>query len=227
MNDIVPFQFCEQPVRVLDRNGEPWWIASDVTAILEFRMASDATRSLDEDEKGYADVRTPGGMQNVVIVNESGVYTLIFRSKAEKARDFRRWVTHEVLPAIRRTGRYEHPGSDGRIPYPEQIDTLRAAARMGLIPRAEARRRGLHILASIGLADEPPTPEQERLDHAVRWLRREYTAGETFSARSRTPRHAAPQAATQERAPAVPAVRSPRPAPAGTGNRRAPQPSRR
>lgn len=106
MSNIIPFTFQGADVRTLVIDGEPWWIASDVSSVLGYRMASDATRTLDEDEKGTHLVRTPGGDQNVTIVNEPGLYSLILRSRLDKAKAFKRWVTHEVIPSIRRTGSY-------------------------------------------------------------------------------------------------------------------------
>ncbi|GIF14835.1 phage antirepressor KilAC domain-containing protein [Actinoplanes teichomyceticus] len=107
MNDLAIFNYADVEVRTVLVDGEPWFVAADVCAILNFRMASDALRNLDEDEKGYALVRTPGGEQRMSTVSESGLYALIFRSRNDSAKKFRRWVTDEVLPAIRKTGRYE------------------------------------------------------------------------------------------------------------------------
>ncbi|MCK9928116.1 phage antirepressor KilAC domain-containing protein [Frankia sp. Mgl5] len=107
MTEIVPFDFEGTAVRVLTIDGEPWWVAGDVTRVLGYRLASDAVRWLDDDEKGTQPVRTPGGVQNALVVNEPGLYSLILRSKIEEAKRFKRWVTHEVIPSIRRTGRYE------------------------------------------------------------------------------------------------------------------------
>ena len=106
LNDIIAFSFQGAEVRTLIVGGEPWWVASDVSSVLGYRMASDATRMLDEDEKGTHQMRTPGGEQNITLINESGLYSLILRSRLGKAKDFRRWVTREVLPSIRRTGSY-------------------------------------------------------------------------------------------------------------------------
>ncbi|MCM3884118.1 phage antirepressor KilAC domain-containing protein [Frankia sp. R82] len=105
--EIVPFAFEGHEVRAFLVDDEPWWVAKDVTDILGYRIAGDATRWLDDDEKGTHPVRTPGGLQNLTVVSEPGLYKLILRSRAKKAQAFTRWVTHEVLPEIRRTGRYE------------------------------------------------------------------------------------------------------------------------
>ena len=100
------FGFNDKTVRVIMRDGEPWWIAKDVADILGFRDAFNAVRLLDEDEKDTQKVSTLGGEQTMTVINESGVYALIFRSSKPEAKRFRKWVTSEVLPEIRRTGLY-------------------------------------------------------------------------------------------------------------------------
>jgi anti-repressor protein len=94
---------------VTDEQGDPWFVAADVARILGYREAHDLTRGLDADEKGPQIVRTLGGEQSMVTVTEAGLYSAIMRSRAEAAKAFRRWVTHEVLPAIRKTGSYGRP----------------------------------------------------------------------------------------------------------------------
>lgn len=103
------FEFNSRELRTTVLDDEPWFVAADVCTILEFRMASDALRALEDDEKGYALMRTPGGEQRMSIVNESGLYALIFRSRTAGAKKFRKWVTSEVLPTIRKTGAYNVP----------------------------------------------------------------------------------------------------------------------
>lgn len=106
MNNLINFQYGKRPVRTLLRNNEPWFVAKDACDILGYRMASDATRLLDDDEKGTHTISTLGGPQEMIIINEPGLYTLIFGSRKPEAKAFKRWVTHEVLPAIRKTGSY-------------------------------------------------------------------------------------------------------------------------
>jgi len=107
MQEIVLFDFHGKSVRVIrDEQVEPWWVAADIAQILEYRMASDMTRFLDNDERGTQIVRTPSGDQNMLVINESGLYSAILRSRKPEAKDFRRWITHEVLPALRKTGQY-------------------------------------------------------------------------------------------------------------------------
>lgn len=109
MTDVQPFHFPDtgQSVRTLTVDGEPWFVGRDVCMVLGIaNPAATLAKVLDEDEKGVAIVYTPGGDQQVSIVNESGLYSLILRSRKPEAKRFKRWVTHDVLPAIRKTGSY-------------------------------------------------------------------------------------------------------------------------
>ena len=102
-------------VRVLAIDSEPWFVASDVAKALGYRMASDMTRRLDEDEKGTRSMRTPSGEQDMTIITESGLYNAILGSKVPDAKRFKRWVTHDVLPTIRKHGMYATPQSIERM----------------------------------------------------------------------------------------------------------------
>lgn len=94
---------------VRDEDGEPMFVAKDVAVILGYRDAEKLTRRLEEDEKGTRSVGTPGGEQQMAVITESGLYSAILGSRVPEARAFKRWVTHEVLPALRREGAYEVP----------------------------------------------------------------------------------------------------------------------
>ncbi len=107
------FNYNGNQVRTVVVNGEPWFVAKDVCEILEITWVKDAVEGLDEDEKGRAIIPTPGGNQQMTIINEPGLYSLVLRSRKPEAKQFKRWITHEVLPAIRKTGGY----STKRIPY--------------------------------------------------------------------------------------------------------------
>jgi len=107
---IIPFKFGKQQVRTLLIDDQPWFVAADVSSALEYRIAGDMTRNLDEDEKGTQIVRTLGGDQEMLVINESGLYSAILRSRKQEAKRFKKWVTAEVLPAIRKHGRYEDHG---------------------------------------------------------------------------------------------------------------------
>jgi prophage antirepressor-like protein len=139
---LQQFTYAGQGVRTLDVAGEPWFIAADVAGILDYRMASDMTRRLDVDDKGYAKVRTPGGEQEVVIISEAGLYDSIFRSNSEGAKPFRRWVTGTVLPTIRKTGSFDTADEIPALPR-TFADALRQLADTceqleAVAPKAEA-----------------------------------------------------------------------------------------
>ena len=106
---ITPFNFNDHAVRVLQIEDAPWFVATDVAESLGYKSPKDAASYLDDDEKGSAIVRTPGGDQKLTVINESGLYALVLRSRKPEARKFAKWVTSEVLPAIRKTGSYSLP----------------------------------------------------------------------------------------------------------------------
>ena len=117
---VIPFEYKANEVRAIrDENGEPWFVAKDVCDILGYVNSRDVIRTLDEDERNTVDISDgiegqngQPGNPNVNVISESGLYTLIIRSNKEAAKPFRRWVTHEVLPALRKTGTYTVPGSE-------------------------------------------------------------------------------------------------------------------
>lgn len=108
MNEIQTFESDQfGTVRaVRGEDGEPMFVAKDVCAALEVKNSRDALARLDDDEKGVVLTDTPGGEQQMQAVNEAGLYVLVLSSRKPEARAFKRWVTHEVLPALRRDGGY-------------------------------------------------------------------------------------------------------------------------
>lgn len=96
----------KHPVRVVIKNEAAWFVAADLARALGFRDATNATRGLEDDERGTHIVSTPTGQQLMTIVNESGAYALVFNSRRPEAKVFRKWITAEVLPAIRQHGIY-------------------------------------------------------------------------------------------------------------------------
>lgn len=93
-------------IRVVEQDGEPWFVAADVCRALDLSDTSKSLERLDEDEKGTSLIRTLGGEQQMSIVNEPGLYSLVLGSRKPEAKAFKRWITHEVLPSIRQTGGY-------------------------------------------------------------------------------------------------------------------------
>lgn len=105
MNEI--FNFHGQDVRAVTINNEPYFVGKDVAGILGYSGTAKAIRThVDGEDKGVTTMDTPGGKQDLVIINESGLYSLILSSKLPQAKEFKRWVTSEVLPTIRKNGMF-------------------------------------------------------------------------------------------------------------------------
>lgn len=150
MNQIVAFDFESHNVRVvMDENAKPWFVAADVAQSLDYRMASDMTRSLDDDERGTQILRTPSGDQEMLVINESGLYSAILKSRKPEAKRFKRWVTHDVLPSIRKTGSYAAPGSVATFPAPAQ-DRVCAILLIGeAIAKVPGVKPGIAMAATL------------------------------------------------------------------------------
>lgn len=109
---VISAVFSSNTIRMIVIKGEPWWVASDVCRVLGISNTGDAIADLDEDEKNtIAIADSIRGNPNRSTINESGLFALIFRSRKPEARRFRKWVTSEVLPQIRRTGSYVPPNN--------------------------------------------------------------------------------------------------------------------
>ncbi len=106
MNEMQVHIYQDEEVRTFLINGEPCFVASDLCDILDIGRVHDAVRGLDDDEKGTDSIRTPGGVQQLTYVTEAGMYSLVLRSRKPEAKAFKRWLTHDVLPEIRKTGQY-------------------------------------------------------------------------------------------------------------------------
>lgn len=140
MNELQVFKnedFGE--VRSLVVDNEPWFVGKDVARALGYgegkSLNNAVARHVDEEDKGVTEMMTPGGKQNLTIINESGLYSLILSSKLQTAKKFKRWVTSEVLPAIRKTGQYQVPNdpiSALRLMFEAQTQTNEAVAKHDL-----------------------------------------------------------------------------------------------
>ena len=108
MNEIKIFENTQfGQIRVIERDGEPWFVGKEVADILGYTNPQKAIRDhVDDEDRGVNELFTPGGKQEVTIINESGLYSLVLRSNLPAAKQFKRWVTSEVLPAIRKSGGY-------------------------------------------------------------------------------------------------------------------------
>lgn len=150
MTALDVFTYSGQDVRTVIVDGEPWFVTTDVAAILGYRDAFNLTRRLDDDDKGTHLVSTPGGMQLVGIINEPGLYAAVLGSQVESARAFKRWVTHEVLPSIRRTGQY---GSQLPASFAEALELAAAEARRVEALEAQAAVDAPKVAAYDALMD--------------------------------------------------------------------------
>ena len=160
--------------RVIDRNGEPWFILQDVAKRLGVKNPSDLAARLDEDEKGVAEIDTLGGKQKLRIINESGLYSAILGSNKPEAKRFKKWVTSEVLPSIRKTGSF-----GGRVPafikrFNENWDRV-DNAYFSVISELATRLWGRLEMVGHLMADRAPDGKQLRPDNSVgslfaRWM---------------------------------------------------------
>ena len=114
MNDLQVFDYNGSAVRTVEKDSEVWFVAKDVCDVLELADVTTALRPLDEDEKSLREISGAAQTRMMNIINESGLYSLIFRSNKPEAKVFSRWVRHDVLPQIRKTGNYSTTSSDSK-----------------------------------------------------------------------------------------------------------------
>ena len=133
-------------VRMQMIKDEPWFAAKDVCELLGLDDSRQAVSRLDDDEKGVINSDTLGGKQELTFVNESGMYALIFQSRKPQARAFRRWVTGEVLPSLRKYGYYVAPGAQLTDEQREELERV----MMGRMRRYLSRRDYIQVARSTG-----------------------------------------------------------------------------
>lgn len=140
MNELKTFENPEfGKVRTVAIHGEPWMVGKDVALALGYSNPRDAlSKHVDSDDKGVSQIATPSGVQEMTIINESGLYSLVLSSKLPSAKKFRRWVTAEVLPSIRKTGGYNLPKD-----YPSALRALADAEekRLALVAENETQKQ--------------------------------------------------------------------------------------
>lgn len=164
---VQPFDFNGHNVRVVMRDGEPWFVAADVCVILEIGNTSDAVGRLDGADLGQAEVRnTRGEMRPTNVINESGLWELVIRSDKPEAKPFRRWVTSEVLPSIRRTGGYSlaAPTLSPLDTLQAMIDQLRAQEARALAIESRTAVIEAKVSAGAGEYDEFTTLAYAKLN---------------------------------------------------------------
>jgi prophage antirepressor-like protein len=170
------FHYNGSRLRTVIKDGEPWFVARDVCDILEIANGRDALNRIDEDEKGVVLTDTPGGTQQMAAVNEPGLYSLVLGSRKQEAKQFKRWVTHEVLPDIRKTGVYVVPTSleDLIIMQAQSVKELKTKVEQ-IEERAQAAHHRIDNMDKIDILGNL----QQRLNAMIR----KYAAnrGLTFS----------------------------------------------
>jgi len=162
---LAPFDFEGRQVRIVtDAQGEPWFVAADVLSTIS--LDRKALERLDDDEKGVNSIHTPGGVQEMTTVNEPGLYALVLGSRKAEAKRFKRWVTHEVLPAIRKTGSYAVPAI-AALPAPTQ-DRVTSLLLIGeAVAKVPGVKAGIAMAATLTCIHENTGLAIETLRHAL------------------------------------------------------------
>ena len=167
---VQSFNFNQNQIQVINKDGEAWFIASEIAAMFGYRDAANLTRILDDDEKGTHNVSTLGGKQDVSVINESGFYHAAFKSHKAEVKPFRKWVTSEVLPAIRKTGGYQisdgpaaKTTADDRTPLRQAVAAL--VGRKGI--DYSTAYGMIHQRFNVGAIEDLPA---EKLPEAVAYV---------------------------------------------------------
>jgi len=142
---VTPFSFETNQLRVVTRDGEPWFVAADVCAALTLTNSRMALERLEKDEKGVSSIDTLGGTQKMIVIDESGLYSLVLGCRKPEAKRFKKWVTSEVLPSIRKTGSYSKPALSTM-----EILTLAMESEKGRLLAVEQRDHAIATKALIG-----------------------------------------------------------------------------
>jgi prophage antirepressor-like protein len=166
MSTLSIFTFENHPVRLVGTAEKPEWVAQDVGNVLEIQNVRQLLTKFDADEKGVCTIYTPGGDQQMLTVTEPGLYRLIFKSRKTVAKRFQRWVFHEVLPSIRKTGSYT-------LPQPElerlklELELAKTQERLLTTTSALATMHGTGMVALILGKPEAVITQTERVETVV------------------------------------------------------------
>ena len=170
MNEMQIFEredFGQMRTTTID--GEPWFVGKDVAEILGYAIPRKAIRDhVDDEDKGVLKWNTPGGPQDLTIINESGVYSLVFSSTLPAAKSFKRWVTSEILPTLRKTGSYSMRDTDARLKEAAQI--LASCRHPKAIPALVAV---LNEYTGVEIKAPGPTYDESQFDdlvHIRNWI---------------------------------------------------------
>lgn len=165
MNDLTTFSNPEfGQVRTVEINGTPWLVGKDVAVALGYKNPQRAIRDhVDAEDKGVTKTVTPSGEQGMLIINESGLYSLILSSKMPKAKAFKRWVTSEVLPAIRKNGAYESFQAQQHI---EQLEATNTRLNAAIQAVSEAKAALANVTA---MRDDFIKDRDDFKEHFQKW----------------------------------------------------------
>lgn len=163
VTQIIPFSYSDLDIRVVSIDDQPYFVGKDVCSALGIQGYRRALSELDPDERQEYGLRTPSsGVQQTICVNESGLYHLIFKSRKPEAKTFRKWVTNEVLPRLRKTGTYQVPNytleQSGQLAmFPQDTTVLRNEVKrqmmeVALSTRSTKVRKLLQLLKPIVFA---------------------------------------------------------------------------
>lgn len=156
MNEVKIFEnekFGE--IRTVVINGEPWFVAADVCRALEISNSRDAVQRLDEDEKGVVLTDTLGGQQSMTAINEPGLYVLVLGSRKPESKEFKRWITHDVIPTIRKTGGYVNNDELFIETYFSQVEeSTKAMLRATLATVREVNEKNRQLEQTVGIQSQ-------------------------------------------------------------------------
>ena len=169
MNELMIFNNPEfGEIRTVEVNGEPWFVGKDVATALGYgegkSLANAVANHVDEEDKGVTELMTPGGNQKMVIINESGLYSLVLSSKLPGAKRFKRWITSEVIPSIRKHGAYLTPETlEAAILNPDTMIRLCTALK-----EEQDKRKALEAAnATLAVDNQIMRPKADYFDELV------------------------------------------------------------
>lgn len=166
MNELVIFNNPEfGEIRTVEVKGEPWFVGKDVATALGYKNPQEAVRNhVDDEDKGVSEILTPGGKQTVPVINESGLYSLVLSSKLPGAKRFKRWITSEVIPSIRKHGAYLTPETlEAAILNPDTMIRLCTALK-----EEQDKRKALEAAnATLAVDNQIMRPKADYFDELV------------------------------------------------------------
>lgn len=164
MTETQIFEYQNKQIRTVEKDGTTWWVLKDICDALNLSSPHKVAERLDEDERCGIELRTSGGLQNTTVVNESGLYNVILRSDKPEAIPFRKWVTSEVLPAIRKHGAYMTPETlEAAILNPDTIIKIATALK----EEKEKNQLLQMVNSNLKVENAIMTPKAEYFDDLV------------------------------------------------------------